>query len=513
MFSFKSPNVINKNIEPQEAYKLYGSILKQIFENINYYISKKNPNYKYVYEKTKYYLEKLPNDFDLNADKYFPVLAKSIEVENYKLGKYLFPDLKLLIKNNFLLGETPLNYLEFDIESLNDNSNNKKKKMIDLIVDSLTSADSIFTDDDIWYMLVECIIEIINNKNMINNLCGETFQKIYSFLFRMNMKLNGKKDKVNLIKENLYFFIKNSFIELNLFINFSSPISPNDESNQETINSTEYNDKNSTENKNDLMEIYENLRSYNYIKNYEFNAINPIDLLVCRTMKTIVDNICYREANKQLTKYISPLIPRTNSDFFKPIYRSIKFPQIKNENNFMSGFFGWCNICRKTANYYSIDYRIPICSYYCKNYLLSEEIQLNNLKNNFVKDCPLIIKYFSQVLSNKIKISTDKYEIVNQKIFSLEIISYIFDNYSKYICTQIRFIKVVKENLMEGLFKTCLSNEFEIYSRSVKLFFEIFKYFKEYLKPQINYFIENVFLKILNSNSLFLLKKVILNIQ
>ena len=63
---------------------------------------------------------------------------------------------------------------------------------------------------------------------------------------------------------------------------------------------------------------------------------------------------------------------------------------------------------------------------------------------------------------------------------------------------------------MEGLFKTCLSNEFEIYSRSVKLFFEIFKYFKEYLKPQINYFIENVFLKILNSNSLFLLKKVIL---
>ena len=93
-----------------EMYKLYGSILKPIFENVNYYISKKNPNYKEVYDKTKIYLEKLQNDYELNADKYFPILSKSIAVENYKLGKYLFPDLKLLIKNNFLLGDTPLNF-------------------------------------------------------------------------------------------------------------------------------------------------------------------------------------------------------------------------------------------------------------------------------------------------------------------------------------------------------------------------------------------------------------------
>ena len=86
----------------------------------------------------------LLNDYDLNADKYFPTLAKSITVENYKLGKYLFPNLKLLIKNNFLLGLTPINYLELDIESLNNDSNNQKMKMIDLIVDSLTAADSIF---------------------------------------------------------------------------------------------------------------------------------------------------------------------------------------------------------------------------------------------------------------------------------------------------------------------------------------------------------------------------------
>ena len=121
-----------------------------------------------------------------------------------------------------------------------------------------------------------------------------------------------------------------------------------------------------------------------------------------------------------------------------------------------------------------------------------------------------MLKYFSQTLSNKITISSKSDEVIKQKLFSLEIISFIFDNYSKFIFNQRRFIKVIKENLMGGLFKTCLSNQVEIYSLSVKIFFMIFKYFKEYLKPQINYFIENVFLKILNNNSSSLLKKVIL---
>ena len=162
MITQKNENAKDKSIEFQQKFELYCSILKPIFENVNYYISKKNPNYKEVYDKTKLYLEKLNKDYELNADKYFPVLAKSIVVENYKLGKYLFPNLKMLIKNDFLLGLTPINYLELDIQSLNKNSNNKKMKMIDLIIDSLTTADSIFEDDDIWLIITECIVEIIN---------------------------------------------------------------------------------------------------------------------------------------------------------------------------------------------------------------------------------------------------------------------------------------------------------------------------------------------------------------
>ena len=224
----------------------------------------------------------------------------------------------------------------------------------------------------------------------------------------------------------------------------------------------------------------------------------------------MVDTICYRASNGDEIKNIIPLVPKTESDFYKPAFRKVKLLKIVNENNYLSGFFGWCFICRKPANFYCISHRLPICSFECKNNLLLEEKQLINLKENFIIDCPQMLKYFSQILSNKITISSKLDEVIKQKIFSLEIIYFIFDNYSKYIFNQKRFIKVIKENLMEGLFKTCLSNQVEIYTLSVRVFFLIFKFFKEHLKPQINYFIENVFLKILNNNSSFQLKNVIL---
>ena len=500
-----------------ENYKLYGSILKPIFENVNYYISKKNPYYKEVYDKTKYYLEKLQNDYELNADKYFPILSKSIMVENYKLGKYLFPDLKLLIKNNFLLGETPLKYFGIELPLSKDSLIgkdivNQNPKIIDLMIDSLTNADSIFTDDDIWFMLIECINEIINNKNIINNLIGGTFKKIYCFYFRMYQKFEDKKEKQNIIKDNFNFFINNAFSELNLFMYFSIPETINPDNNQN--NDLAKKNSDIIENINDekaIFKMYDKLGSPDYIQNSKLNNYNPLDLFVCRTVKNIVDIICFRAAKGELNKNIIPLIPKKESDFLKPIFKKLKASDIYNENGFPSGFFGWCNICRKTANHYCIEHRLPICSYVCKNYLSLEENQLLNLKQNFVSDCPKMLKYFSQILSNRINTSTNKNLIISQRIYALEIITYIFDNYGKYIYTQNGFIKVVKENLIEGLFKSCLSSEVEIYTSSIRLFFNVWKYFKENLKREINYFIENAFLKILNSNtSSFLLKKVIL---
>ena len=500
-----------------EMYKLYCSILQPIFENVNYYISKKNPYYQEVFDKTKKYLDNLENDYELNADKYFPILSKSIAVEQYKLGKYLFPNLKLLIKYSFLLGETPLSKYSLELSSVKESLlkyefNNKEKKILDLIVDSLTNADSIFHDDDIWYMLVECVNEIIYNKNMFANLYGDTLTKIYAFYFRLYHKFDGEEKKQKVIKENLDYVIKKAFTELNNYYQFSTTNSLLNSSEKKSGNFSVIANKNinndffnSTNDTNNIMNMYEKLGTSELIENSINNKYNAIDLVVCRTVKTIVDTICYRAAKAEISKIIIPLIPKRESDFSKSIFRLIKPPEIYNEYSYKSGAFGWCNICRRTADHYSIDIRLPICTFHCKNFLFAEEKQLEVFQKFFEKDQPKILKYFAQILLTKTGSA-------KEKIMALEIINNIIEEYGFFIFKGIRFVRIIKGNLMEGIFKTSLLNDSNVYTPSIKLFFDTCSLFKQYLKREINYYYENVLLKILNTDKIpFLFKKVILD--
>ena len=195
----------------------------------------------------------------------------------------------------------------------------------------------------------------------------------------MHQKFQKQKEKIIIIKNNLNFFIQNSFNELNIFMNFSIPeiIVPN-----ENNNDLEKKDSDTIDlinNEKSIYNIYENLESPDFIQNSKLKNCNPLDLLVCRIVKNLVDTICYRAAKGELTKNIIPLIPRKETDFYKNIFRTIDPPSIYNENLYTCGFFGWCNICRKTANHYCITYRLPVCSFVCKNYIALEEKQLLEL--------------------------------------------------------------------------------------------------------------------------------------
>ena len=155
-----------------------------------------------------------------------------------------------------------------------------------------------------------------------------------------------------------------------------------------------------------------------------------------------------------------------------------------------------------------MDIRLPICTYICKNILINEEIQLQKIRNNLIKDCPEMIKFFCQILSNKTSTAMEK-------IFALEVISNIVKNYGnkyKFISHQKNFIKVVKENLSEGLFKTCLSKDPNIFIPSFSLFFEVWKIFRVYLKREISFFNNNIFLKILSSSNSSFLQKIEISI-
>ena len=63
------------------------------------------------------------------------------------------------------------------------------------------------------------------------------------------------------------------------------------------------------------------------------------------------------------------------------------------------------------------------------------------------------------------------------------------------------FVKLVKEELMDGLLKTCLSEESNLFGLALSIFIKIFNLFREHLKQQIAVFIESVCIKILDSGN------------
>ena len=100
----------------------------------------------------------------------------------------------------------------------------------------------------------------------------------------MHQKFHRDKEKQNIIKENLNFFIQNAFKELNLFINYELPELKDEEIINSEITSENIDNNENIDNDNSIIQIYENLGSPDFIKNSKLNNYNPLDLFVCRTV-------------------------------------------------------------------------------------------------------------------------------------------------------------------------------------------------------------------------------------
>ena len=491
-------------LKTQENYNLYTTNFKKIFENINYYISKKNPYYKEIQEKTELYRKKISTDYDLNGDKYIPIIIKSLYLENYKLAKYVLSDLIILIKNNFILGLNDVIKYKTDLSSFLikevkffTNENIFTKKLSDLFIIILTNLDEIYHDNDICLYLSECLSEVIHNINMISNICNEAFKKIYEFYFRVYNKFEEDEIKQKIIKNDLIYFIN---YKLNLFFKFYNS----------EINSLFSNDNTYS---NYLKNIYNQLNNKDYIENSKSKNYNPIDLLVCRTVKYIVDTICFRfdeqkNNNNSINDFednkIISLIPKKESDFKKMIFRFLPNLKILNEHAIYSSYFGWCYLCRKSASYYCVKYCLPICSFSCKDNIQKEEDDINKINFSIVKNCAKMLEYFFKILNDKKSISPVKNMVLN-------LIEEMINKYGKVFNQSKIFIKIVKNYLIDGLVRTSLNKDEKVFIPSIKLFFKIWKLFKYSLKNEIFFYNESVLIKIINSsNASFLHKKTVL---
>ena len=74
------------------------------------------------------------------------------------------------------------------------------------------------------------------------------------------------------------------------------------------------------------------------------------------------------------------VIPESNAETIKN-FKLLKNEET-NENEELSGKFGWCINCRIPANYYCRVNRIPVCSFFCKNKSMNEFQMVDKLVND-----------------------------------------------------------------------------------------------------------------------------------
>ena len=192
----------------ENEYNKYSLHLKQIFDQIDYYISKKNNYYQEIVDYIKKFPKLLENDkkTNLNADQYFPIIAKSLQYESYKITDCVLKNLKILISNNFLLGNTKEN----DIITESVNETNENRKIIDLIIETLCSLEN-NSYEEIWLETIEVLNEIVINENIF--LTKDNLIKILNFYFQIYSKIKNN-NQIKEIEEKIKNLIKEYYFEI-----------------------------------------------------------------------------------------------------------------------------------------------------------------------------------------------------------------------------------------------------------------------------------------------------------
>ena len=163
------------------------------------------------------------------------------------------------------------------------------------------------------------------------------------------------------------------------------------------------------------------------------------------------------------------------------------------------GKYGWCILCRKTANNWSEILNFPICEGgSCEKNL---NVFLSNIyyKNDYIQMLLFLSKTSISISSNE----TNKNKSTNIRTteLCLETIKEMLKKTVTFLNNDIDFINVIKEIFKESILKNALSQNQKIFQLSLEIFNIIFNNFKYYLKEQLEIFFMKVFINILESGS------------
>jgi len=202
--------------------------------------------------------------------------------------------------------------------------------------------------------------------------------------------------------------------------------------------------------------------------------------------------------------------------------------KIRNEADKAIGKFGWCIFCRNQSSFFSDIIHFPICSNECEKEMIkltksvkidltietnNEQNSLNTELDNYREDYINTVKILSKLSIKETK-QQNNIEEINLRLreLCLELIQLLLVKGAKYFNQEVKLLQVIKESIIDSLVKNSMSNEMNIFKLSVNLFLTIISYYREYLKNEIEIFINKVLIAILESENLgYVYKEIILD--
>eukprot|EP00434_Breviolum_minutum_P017330 symbB.v1.2.015297.t1/scaffold1134.1/size135964/9 len=214
------------------------------------------------------------------------------------------------------------------------------------------------------------------------------------------------------------------------------------------------------------------------------------------------------------------------------------------------GKFGWCVVCRAPANHYCVDTRDPVCGHACK-YRNLERLSLvekyygkrdevANISSPSVASTPVIVSQSSRdAVTQREEVSSAMADMADQSLniyhqdaiiiltylinsnsrgirnkrIALELVLGVLSNSGPVFRSSRHFVDMLKKLVGDSLIKNSVSPIPKIFGLSLQIFVSLITNFKEHLRDEIGVFIEQIFLRILESgNSDFLHKSRVLQI-
>ena len=484
--------------DSEKLEKLY-TIYSFAFDKFNKNANKKDNNIQIIKEintslKSSSQTFNNPN----NIRKYSLLLVEPFEKCTTKIMEVILSSMEEILKNNLVdsnilqkMVEKLIAYIHkyFQYNEIDFKVDSKILKICELIY----LNQNIFIHNENLKSIIKIYLRIFLSSHNTESFQTQTQRTLFVLIHKMIDKIT----QCNIVNKDLG--------DLNLFI---------------------VNNKEDTEQRKEMFYRLQ-LNEFNFIsKKYTDFLIDLIEIQAQLNEKK------EGEENKSniINKYINIIQSASDSQksaLIKKELESLKLNELNLEYNdrtnnktYKIGKYGWCILCRKTANFWSEELNFPVCckSENCQNNNFNCDLEFQKCLSNLYPRSDFLNMLIYLTTTSTLGSTEEDSTKTNSEVkilcrqFCLINIKEMIEKSNNYFQNDNDIIFIIRELFKDSLLKNALSNKIRIFKLSLEVFVSVIKCFRAHLKEQIEIFMMKVLVKFLESEIFdFEYKKAILD--